>query len=182
MVTLLNWEKVLLMSENISLKYLFDQQNLNARQARWLSFLSEYGFEKKHIKGKQNKVADALSRYANLLCASSCYESYLGGHILSTWNSDRKYQSLKEKTAKNEQEQVKIDFILNQQGLLLYKDMLYILHIREIKLTVMDELHKIPYSGHLGYQKMITMIRKDFFWKNMKKEVSKYLARFLECQ
>ena len=42
----------LLMSDNISLKYLFDQQNLNARQARWLSFLSDYDFKIKHIKGK----------------------------------------------------------------------------------------------------------------------------------
>ena len=42
----------LLMSYNISLKYLFDQHNFNARQAKWLSFLSEYGFEIKHIKGK----------------------------------------------------------------------------------------------------------------------------------
>ena len=52
----------LLMSDNISLKYLFDQQNLNARQARWLAFFSEYNFEIKHIKGKENKVVDALSR------------------------------------------------------------------------------------------------------------------------
>ena len=44
----------LLMSDNISLKYLFDQHNLNATQARWLSFLSEYDFEIKHIKGKEN--------------------------------------------------------------------------------------------------------------------------------
>ena len=33
----------------------------------------------------------------------------------------------------------------------------------------MDELHKRPYSGHLGYQKMITMTRKDLFWPNMEK-------------
>ena len=46
----------------------------------------------------------------------------------------------------------------------------------------MDELHKIPYSGHLVYQKMITMTRKDFFWPNMKKEVEKYLGRCIECQ
>ena len=52
------------MSDNISLKYLFDQQNLNARQARWLSFLIKYDFEIKHIKGKKNKVVDALSRNA----------------------------------------------------------------------------------------------------------------------
>ena len=51
----------LLMSDNISLKYLFDQQNMNARQARWLAFLSEYGFEIKQIKGKENKVVDSLS-------------------------------------------------------------------------------------------------------------------------
>ena len=44
--------KFLLMPDNISLKYLFDQQNLNARQAIWMSFLSEYEFEIKHIKGK----------------------------------------------------------------------------------------------------------------------------------
>ena len=36
--------KFTLMSYNISLKYLFDQQNSNARHARWFSFLSEYYF------------------------------------------------------------------------------------------------------------------------------------------
>ena len=50
------------------------------------------------------------------------YQSNLGGHILSTGNSDEKYQSLKEKTAKIEQEQVETNFSLNQQGLLLYKN------------------------------------------------------------
>ena len=54
--------KSLLMSDNISLKYLFEHQNLNARQERWMSFLSEYDFEIKHIKGKENKVANALNR------------------------------------------------------------------------------------------------------------------------
>ena len=49
----------LLMSDNIGLKYLFDQQNMNARKARWLASLSEYDFEIKHIKGKENKVVDA---------------------------------------------------------------------------------------------------------------------------
>ena len=54
------------MSDNISLKYLFDQQNLNARQARWLAFLSEYDLKIKQIKEKENKVVDALSRNKRL--------------------------------------------------------------------------------------------------------------------
>ena len=67
----------LLISDNISLKYLFDQHNLNARQARWLSFLCEYDFEINHIKGKENKVIDTLSQDVNLLSTRSSYESDL---------------------------------------------------------------------------------------------------------
>ena len=54
------------MIDNKGLKYLLNQPNLNARQARWLAFLSEYDFEIQHIKGKENKVADALSRNVRL--------------------------------------------------------------------------------------------------------------------
>ena len=54
--------RFLLMYHAISLKYLFDQQNMNIRKARWLAFFREYDFEIKHIKGKENKVVDALSR------------------------------------------------------------------------------------------------------------------------
>ena len=71
------------MSDNISLKYLFDRHNLNARQVRWLSFLSEYDFEITHIKGKENKVAITLICHANLLYASSSYDSYLEKKIKS---------------------------------------------------------------------------------------------------
>jgi hypothetical protein len=44
------------------LKYLFEQPTLNTRQRRWLDFLCKYNFDIKHIKGKENKVADALNR------------------------------------------------------------------------------------------------------------------------
>ena len=41
---------------------MFTQPGLNARKERWMAFLSEFDFEVKHIKGKENKVVDALSR------------------------------------------------------------------------------------------------------------------------
>ena len=59
--------KFLLKTCNMSLKSLFDQPDMNARQARWLDFLSEYHFELKHIKGKENKVADALSQRTHMI-------------------------------------------------------------------------------------------------------------------
>ena len=45
-----------------SLKHIFTQMDLNARQRRWSEFMSEYDFGISYIKGKENVVIDALSR------------------------------------------------------------------------------------------------------------------------
>jgi len=49
-------------SDHKSLKYLFDQKELNMRQRRWLEFLKDYDFQLSYHPGKANVVADALSR------------------------------------------------------------------------------------------------------------------------
>ena len=49
-------------SNHKSLKYLFDQKELNMRQRRWIKFLKDYDFELLYHPGKANVVADALSR------------------------------------------------------------------------------------------------------------------------
>jgi len=46
-------------------KNILSQQDLNAWQTRWLAFLREFDFEVRHIKEKENKVVDALSRRTN---------------------------------------------------------------------------------------------------------------------
>ena len=53
--------KFVLMTDHCGLRYLFDQPKLNVRQARWMA-LNEFDFEIKHVKGKENKVVDALRR------------------------------------------------------------------------------------------------------------------------
>ena len=55
-------KKFLMKKDNINLKYLFNLPDPNSRKARWFAFLSEYHFKLKHIKGKENKITDALSR------------------------------------------------------------------------------------------------------------------------
>ena len=65
---------------------------------------------------------------------------------------------------------------------LLYKDRMYVPNVPKVKLLIFDEIHKTPYSGHPGYQKTITMLRKKYFWPNMKTELAEYIARCFECQ
>ena len=49
-----------LISDNNRLRYLFDQLNMIAKQARWLVSINEFYFEIRYIKGKENKVVDDL--------------------------------------------------------------------------------------------------------------------------
>ena len=91
------------MTDNKGLKYLLDHPNLNARQARWLAFLIEYDFKIQHIKGKENKVADALSRNASLNFTTiiSTYTIDLDEQLKVGIEQDEIYQNLKAKTKEN---------------------------------------------------------------------------------
>jgi hypothetical protein len=78
------------------LKYLFDQPTLNVRQSRWLEFLSEYDFDINHIKGKENKVVDALSRRVHEMHATtiSMYQSDLKHQIIEATKLHFQYKEL----------------------------------------------------------------------------------------
>ena len=85
--------------DDCGLKYLFDQPTLNARQARWLEFLCEFDFEIKHIKGKENKVADALSRTVHEMHVeylNTC-QPYLRQQIINNISKDEVYVQIKDK-------------------------------------------------------------------------------------
>jgi hypothetical protein len=86
-------KKFELRTDHNSLKYLFDQPTLNARQIRWLEFLCEYDFDIKYIKGKDNKVADALSRKVHELHATSIimYRTELKDRIPEAAGADLQY-------------------------------------------------------------------------------------------
>ena len=129
-------------------------------------------------------MADALRRNANLnfIANVSSYKKELDDKFEDGVKMDKDYQNLREKVTENEYENIKTDLCLSEKGLMLYKNKLYVLNVPEIKLLILNEVHKSPYSGHPGYKKMITMLRKDYFWPNMKNEVAEYIARCIECQ
>ena len=84
------------MTDNKGLKYMLEQPNLNDRHARWLSFLSEYDFKIQHIKGKENKVVDALSRNSrlNYTAVISTYTIDLEEQLKAGLEQDEIYQNL----------------------------------------------------------------------------------------
>ena len=59
-------------SDHESLKYLRSQNNLNRRHAKWVEFIESFPYIIKHKKGKDNIIADALSRRYALLSQLDC--------------------------------------------------------------------------------------------------------------
>jgi hypothetical protein len=157
--------KFLLLMDNSRVKYLFNQPNLNARQGMWLAFLSEFNFEVRHIKGKENKVVDALRRRFHGLFEIniSRAESDLEQRIRVTSINDRNYNKVMEEFQNNIANSNKPDLSIDKKGLLRFKNRLYILDSIELKLIVLYEVHKKSYSDHLGYQKTITTLIKLFY-------------------
>jgi hypothetical protein len=71
---------------------------------------------------------------------------------------------------------------LKEDGILMYKRKMYVSNSNELKNAVLKEIHNVSYVGHLGYQKTIAMVRSQYCWTRMKKEVANYIARYIECQ
>jgi hypothetical protein len=54
-------------SDHESLKHIHSQGKLNRRHAKWVEFIESFPYVIKHKKGKENIIADALSRRYTLL-------------------------------------------------------------------------------------------------------------------
>ena len=65
---------------------------------------------------------------------------------------------------------------------MLCKSKLYVPNIPKVKMFILNEVHKSPYFEHPGYQKMITLLRKEYSRPNMKNKVTEFIARCIECQ
>jgi hypothetical protein len=63
-------------TDHNSLKHFLGQRDLNERQQKWVSKLQSYDFDITFIKGKQNVVADALSRRPRLNALAQITEDW----------------------------------------------------------------------------------------------------------
>jgi hypothetical protein len=96
-----------------------------------LEFLSEYDFDIKHIKGKENKVVDALSRRVHEMHATtiSMYMSDLKDRILEAANSDQHYLQVKEALQQGNLQKFK-DYELKEDGVLMYRERYMCLNLK----------------------------------------------------
>ena len=194
-------------SDHKSLKYLFDQKELNMRQRWWIEFLKDYDFELLYHPRKANVVADALSRktvhVAHLMIKESeLLESFRDMKLqfelkpkfirCSTLVISSEFLSLiREKQARDvslqkvkellRSDQTK-EFALGSDGVLRFKGRVCVPDDAKLRRLVLEEGNKSRLSLHPGMTKMYQDLTENFWWQGMKKEVAQFVSACLTCQ
>ncbi|XP_024005029.1 uncharacterized protein LOC112082162 [Eutrema salsugineum] len=132
-------------TDHESLKHLKGQQKLNKRHGRWMEFIETFPYIVKYKKGKDNVVADALSRRYTLI---STLTSKLIGfeHIIDLYESDTDFSESYAKCHKFACEK-----FYRQDGYLFFSNRLCIPRgsIREL---LVREAHGGGLAGHFDDQ------------------------------
>jgi hypothetical protein len=165
-----------------SLKHLFTQRDLNARQRRWSEFMSEYDFGISYIKGKENVVIDSLSRRPRVFPLVPLKVN-LRERVLMQLLGDSWYLKVTSNLQSGRQLDPKYErYILEADGLLRYRGRMYIPKSGDIRSIIPKEDHRELYCAHPGVKKMYEDMRKLFFWVGMKHDVVHFTVKCLYCQ
>ena len=79
------------------------------------------------------------------------------------------YELVKDKLQQQSIEKRYEGYKLEEDGLLTYKNRIYIPNVADLRRVIMDEIHQAPYSGHPRYQKTIATARKQYFGQKRKR-------------
>lgn len=160
-----------LKTDHMGLRYIFTQPN-------WLEFLSEYDFGIEYIKGKENRVADALSRRRHIFTISTT-RTRLKEHVIKNLKGDDHYEMVKTALHTDPSDHRFDGYSFDIEGLLRYQGRMYIPNHVGLRKIVMEEMHSTPYSGHPGVTKMVADMRPLYFWPGLKRDVTVFVAQCL---
>ena len=163
-------------SDHESLKHIRSQGKLNRRHAKWVEFIESFPYVIKHKKGKENVIADALSRRYTLLTQLD-YKIFGLETIKEQYVHDDDFKDVllqcKDGKAWNK-------FVVND-GFVFRANKLCI-PASSVHLLLLQEAHGGGLMGHFGAKKTEDILADHFFWPKMRRDVERFVSRCTTCQ
>ncbi|WVZ87856.1 hypothetical protein U9M48_034431, partial [Paspalum notatum var. saurae] len=151
------------------------QRTLNRRHAKWVEFIESFPYVIKHKKGKDNVIADALSRRYAMLSQLDCRIFGLESIKEQYANDD----DFKDVILHCKQGRTWDKYVINE-GFVFRANRLCI-PVGSVRLLLMREAHGGGLMGHFGVKKTQDVLSTHFFWPRMKRDVERFVARCTTC-
>ena len=155
-------------TDHESLKHIKGQGKLNRRHAKWIEFIETFPYVIRYKKGKENVVADALSRRYVLF---STLDARLLGfeQLKELYEHDSDFGEIFRTCLKHGFNKFYIF-----EGYLFKENKLCVPNcsIREL---LVREGHGGGLMGHFGVFKTLSLPQEHFYWPNMRRDVEKFM-------
>ncbi|XP_052483251.1 uncharacterized protein LOC128036927 [Gossypium raimondii] len=162
-------------SDHEALKHLKGQTKLNKRHAKWVEYLESFPYVIKYKKGKENVVADALSRRYALV---NLMDSKLLGFefIKDLYKSDADFGEIYESCSHGACEKY-----FQHEGYLFREGKLCVPQ-SSVRNVLVEEAHSGGLMGHFGIAKTLAILHEHFYWPKMKRDVIRKCDRCITCK
>ena len=161
------------------------EKELNLRQWRWLELFKDYDCIIYYHPRKANVVVDALSRKTmavmslqhsewrladdGAILAQLTAQPILKQMMISAQKKDVELQKKVQKVRDGD----KTDFSVKEAGSLYFQNRLCVSYDKELKKKFLFEAHNTVFTMHSGGNKMYHDLKQHYWWKGMKRDVTK---------
>ena len=172
--------KFTVFTDNVANTYFKTQKKLSPKQARWQEFLAEFDFDWVHKPGRQNDVADALSRkevqayVAALTTVHSNFLDRLKEHAKIDVAYTKLQQDVKEGLVRR--------YWLDEDLLYAKGGRLYVPSGGGLRNELLKDTHDPKWAGHPGAERMLALLSRSYYWPKMDQDVELYVKTCLVCQ
>ncbi|GJT56335.1 RNA-directed DNA polymerase [Tanacetum coccineum] len=166
--------KFVLFSDHEALKFINGQHKLKSRHAKWVEFIQAFSFVIRHKVGSNNQVADALSRRHSLITTMQIrvqgFDSFRGLYC-----DDPDFREIWSKCDNGPFQQFsKLDGYL-------FKGARLCIPLCSLREAIVLEGHAGGLAGHFGRDKTLALLREQFYWPKMERDVNRLLERCCKC-
>uniref|UniRef100_A0A8R7VF59 Reverse transcriptase domain-containing protein n=1 Tax=Triticum urartu TaxID=4572 RepID=A0A8R7VF59_TRIUA len=156
---------LIIKTDHQSLQYMTDQKVTIGIQHKLMLKLLEFNFTLQYKKGKENVVADALSRKNTLMAMSLVTPQWISA-VEASYTNDSTCQSLMEKLL------LAPDHTFHQNtlhsGVIRHKGKIYVGKDQVLRDKLLTALHASALGGHSGMKATYHRIKQIFYWPGLK--------------
>ena len=144
-----------------------------SKEARMLSFISQFDAEVVHVPGKENEIADLLSRPFGAVSACGLLTNVYHDDLVKYQENDAELRELLESDSSIKLEKINDIYVEKCEG-----------HVRpflpkQMRTEMFNRLHNM---GHPGIKNSQRLISKHFVWPFMRRDIKSMVQRCHDCQ